>query len=104
MKAYFKKFNDSSNWVTGSIEGKSGIKFEAKLFDNGSQFGINNGRVSKLDIRVGNSSIISYDRGWVGDSEMASKCDMMKNEFNAIMELLENSPQRFTKENDDLPT
>ena len=52
----------------------NGIKFlySAKVFDVGSEFGINNGRISKLqvvkDIREDSwnwdNTIINYDRGW----------------------------------------
>lgn len=50
------------------------IKFlySAKVFDVGSEFGINNGRISKLQVvkDIGEDSwtwdntIINYDRGW----------------------------------------
>lgn len=47
IKAYFTKFDNKSNWVDGMV-GK--YNFQAKLFDTGSIFGINDGRVSKLAI------------------------------------------------------
>ena len=54
-------------WVKGNIDGK---EFSAKVFDEGSQFGIDEGRVSKLavwfdDIATGKRVwVITYDRGW----------------------------------------
>jgi hypothetical protein len=45
------------NWVEGNI-GKHG--FQAKVYDEGSDFGIDDGRVSKLSI----SGVCNYDRGW----------------------------------------
>ena len=42
--------------------------FEAKIYNIGSKFGINNGRVSKLSIRLIQEPktewIANYDRGW----------------------------------------
>ncbi len=47
------------NWV----EGKFGrFEFWAKVYAEPSDFGINGGRVSKLE--VGDSFYINYDRGW----------------------------------------
>lgn len=45
------------NWTSGTVDG---VKFEAKVFDLPSKFGINGGRISKL--QFGN---VIYDRGWV---------------------------------------
>jgi hypothetical protein len=52
--------------INGWVEGKAtgGITFCAKVFDKGSQYGINNGCISKLDIRQGRNIIVNYDRGW----------------------------------------
>lgn len=41
MKAKFIKFTKGDNWVSGVIEGEESITFEAKLFDEGSEYGIN---------------------------------------------------------------
>ncbi|MDR2531978.1 MAG: hypothetical protein LBC82_03960 [Oscillospiraceae bacterium] len=50
-----------SEWLEGRIDG---LKFYAKVYDFGSQFGINKGRVSKLTVVGLNGDIISFDRGW----------------------------------------
>ena len=47
-------------WVTGKV---NGYDFEAKVFDEGSDFGIKSGRVSKLWMRKGDETV-NYDRGW----------------------------------------
>jgi hypothetical protein len=53
------------NWVWGTIDG---YFFEAKVFATGSDYGIKNGRVSKLSIREDSRGdsvrFVSYDRGW----------------------------------------
>lgn len=101
IKAQFTKWESGTNWVSGTV-GK--YTFESKLFDEGSTFGIKNGRVSKLSIYDESvrmekkdffaACIVNYDRGW----DMKPKKEF-KPYYNAIMELLENSPKdRFTNE------
>ena len=45
------------NWQFGTI---GGIMFNAKVYDEPSDFGINNGKISKLWI----DGMANYDRGW----------------------------------------
>lgn len=96
--AYFTKFERGTNWCSGKI-GK--YNFEAKLFDEGSTFGIKNGRVSKLAIwdeeirqkeqNFFKSCIVNYDRGWdIKPNKEFMPC------FDAVMTLLENAPKRFS--------
>ncbi|MFV0529132.1 MAG: hypothetical protein ACK5MN_10490 [Lachnospiraceae bacterium] len=54
-----KKLRD--NWYEGHIEC---YRFQAKVYDTGSKFGINKGRVSKLSVRDDCGEVIGYDRGW----------------------------------------
>lgn len=55
-------------WIKGSFA-VDGICFsyEAKVFDEGSQFGINGGRISKLNVRTTFTvnTVMQYDRGWI---------------------------------------
>jgi hypothetical protein len=51
-----------TGWVSGVVT--DGATFCAKVFDNGSVFGIDDGRVSKLDIRKAGEILANYDRGW----------------------------------------
>lgn len=100
MKAEFTKFNKGENWVNGKV---GQYEFEAKLFDEGSSFGINDGRVSKLSIydekvrqekmNFFAACIVNYDRGW----DIKPKKEH-KEYFNAVMELLENAPKLFDEE------
>jgi hypothetical protein len=49
-------------WTKGNI---NGYEYEVKHFDEGSEFGINGGRISKLAIRDLNGRwVVNYDRGW----------------------------------------
>lgn len=61
----------SGGWVDGTI---NGYRFQAKVFDEPSRFGIHDGRTSKLMIwdeaerqrarNIFSASIMNYDRGW----------------------------------------
>lgn len=104
LTAVFTHFDNSSNWVHG-ICGE--YNFDAKLFDDGSQFGINNGRVSKLSIAKYNGSPdVNYDRGWdlhvlpmlrLGDKEGFDKCvniDGVKELESKAKEALQANPNK----------
>lgn len=95
MKARFTRFEKGDNWVEGFV---GRFVFEAKMFDEGSDFGINNGRVSKLFVREKlslhswDAVIISYDRGW----DVQPKPNTFASEvLDAILELCENAPKLF---------
>lgn len=50
-------------WVQGIVtDGKETYEFCAKVFDEKSIYGINNGRVSKLGVRYKTTPIINYDK------------------------------------------
>jgi hypothetical protein len=51
--------------VSGYLTRDSSYTFSAKVFDLGSHFGIDNGRISKLDLFHNGSSVAHYDRGWI---------------------------------------
>lgn len=69
-------------------------KFTAKLYDEPSDHGINNGRVTKLQIkkiRYGDPLCIAdYNRGWIIEPE-GEYIDI----FKEVLNLLESSPLRF---------
>jgi hypothetical protein len=88
MKAEFTEFNNDSPWVEGKVEN---YKFEAKIFDEGSEWGIEGGRVSKLTIANENDEwLVNYDRGWDIKPE-----EKYIEYYNAVMDLLENAPKRI---------
>lgn len=97
--ASFLDFKRNTNWVTGEVEfNHQEYTFSAKLFDTGSEFGIDKGRVSKLSIKRKGTGfmqwdgyIVNYDRGW--DIIPEKEEDVLI--FKTVMELLENSPKRF---------
>ena len=53
-------------WKEGVIgyEGKR-YKYYVKAYDEGSEFGIDGGRISKLDILRNGERVALYDREWI---------------------------------------
>ena len=84
-----------SGWIDGNIDG---FRFQAKVYDEGSVYGINEGRVSKLMIwdeakkqacgNIFKASILNYDRGW--DIKPATAAD--KDILCAVLEYLGGIP------------
>jgi len=78
-------------WIDGTIDS---FRFQAKVYDAGSRFGINDGRVSKLEIwnpdagGMVKGSIASYDRGW--DRKPAT--DEYQALYKAVLLYLEGLP------------
>ena len=48
-------------WTKGTI---NGFEFLIKHFDEGSVFGIDGGKISKLGIAKNGKAYACYDRGW----------------------------------------
>lgn len=56
-------------WHEGTIgipkDGNTRIAhYWVKSYKEGSEFGINGGKISKLMIRMGGETVADYDRGW----------------------------------------
>ena len=52
-------------WKKGSIKvGSSIIHYWVKCFEEGSQYGIEKGRISKLMLKRDGEIIANYDKGW----------------------------------------
>ncbi|EOV1115899.1 hypothetical protein ACOLYJ_002496 [Listeria monocytogenes] len=43
---------------------KTSVTFCVKHFEEPSEFGIDEGRISKLELRVKGKIVANYDRGW----------------------------------------
>lgn len=75
-----------SGWIDGKIDE---FRFQAKVFDVGSKFGINSGRVSKLAIwDQQRHSVTNYDRGWDVKPNNAEQKDILQ----ALLKYLETLP------------
>lgn len=68
-------------WEHGSYKNYT---FEAKVYEQGSQFGINQGRISKLQIKDDDKVVAHYDRGW----DIRPKLEH-KNDVKEIIDVLE---------------
>jgi len=52
-------------WTEGTIKTPTSlVRYWVKYFEEGSEFGIEGGRISKLMIRREDITIASYERGW----------------------------------------
>ena len=52
-------------WTNGVIKiDKTSVTFSVKHFEEPSEFGIDEGRISKLELRVKGKIVANYDRGW----------------------------------------
>lgn len=57
-------------WKEGTIGiptkdgGYKKVKYWIKVYEEPSEYGINEGRISKLTLRIGEEEVANYDRGW----------------------------------------
>jgi hypothetical protein len=61
-----KKTEDKAMWNKGSIKIENQtFTYSAKVYGEPSEdYGIEGGRISKLEIRLGDFPVARYDRGW----------------------------------------
>lgn len=60
LQNYFIDKRKTTGWASGKI---GGFAFEAKIYDEPSEYGINNGRISKLLLKQDGKEVFSFDRG-----------------------------------------
>lgn len=48
-------------WKKGNLDG---YVYEAKVYAEGSVYGIHGGKISKLQIKMDGQIVANYDRGW----------------------------------------
>lgn len=52
-------------WKEGAILIRGKVyKYQAKVYEEGSEYGIEGGRVSKVMIKHDGEIVVNYDRGW----------------------------------------
>lgn len=70
----------------GTMKVRNSIfKFWVKYFDEGSCYGINEGRISKLLLRRNGETVCNYDRGWdvhPVDEDTEIALEILKKEYN----------------------
>lgn len=76
--------DDQSHWIEGRIITMPGYSFHAKMYDEPSQFGIEGGMISKLDVRKDDQLVMRYDRGWARDPETAEHVEALHRIRNGL--------------------
>lgn len=75
-----------NGWKEGTMRVGSGIyHYWVKSYDEGSEFGIDGGRISKLMLKRKGEIVCNYDRGWdvkPVDEETEIALEIMRREFN----------------------
>jgi len=65
MEIRSKKALSGGTWIIGKEDHDGAeFKFEALVFETPSQYGIENGKISKLFITLAGETLVWYDRGW----------------------------------------
>ena len=83
-------------WLEGSVNRYPDYTFRAKVYDAGSVFRIEQGRISKLQVRCGDRVVMNYERGW--DQHPASRRDR-----NVLQEILAGFPGRQREQTSNEP-
>ncbi|HJI29630.1 MAG TPA: hypothetical protein OIL76_06230 [Veillonellaceae bacterium] len=65
-------------WAKGE---SNGMKYEVKHYDQGSEWGIDGGRISKLYIGKGGITLCAYERGW----DIHPKTEAAKKLYEALV-------------------
>lgn len=92
MEIEIHSYPKRTNWISGSIYHMEAYSFEAKLYNEGSQYGIDNGRVSKLTIKdLSDNIIVNYDRSW--DIEPSDTNEEYL--LDELVDYLEETPKRL---------
>jgi len=82
-----KARQNRAGWIEGTIDS---LRFQAKVYDEGSEFGINEGRVSKLWVcnEAQRQIIMCYERGW----DVSPKTAAERRLLEALLAYLEALP------------
>jgi len=73
-------------WKEGTLRVRNSVfKFSVKHFDEGSRYGIENGRILKLVLKRDGVTVCNYDRGWdvlLVDDDTETALEILKLEYN----------------------
>lgn len=64
QEEYRRLFKEGTIVIPFGKEESKIVHWWAKVYDEPSEYGINEGRVSKLMIKIDGVTTLSYDRGW----------------------------------------
>ena len=73
-------------WKEGAIKVRNSVfKFWVKHYDEGSCYGIDEGRISKVMLKRNGITVCNYDRGWdvlPVDEDTETALEILKLEYN----------------------
>ena len=73
-------------WKEGAIKVRNSVfKFWIKHYDEGSCYGIDEGRISKVMLKRNGITVCNYDRGWdvlPVDEDTETALEILKLEYN----------------------
>jgi len=84
--------NENSHWVSGRIITMPGYTFHAKVYAEPSTYGIDDGKISKLQVKKDGHEVINYDRGWDVRPETAEQKEAMQRIRNGLDDMPERKP------------
>lgn len=64
MKRANKIFHEGTIGIPQKDGSMKVAHYWVKAYEEGSEWGINGGRISKLSIRINETWVVNYDRGW----------------------------------------
>lgn len=74
-----------TGWLYGHLNAKPDHEVRVLAFTDGSSFGINNGRISKLEVSdPSDKTVVRYDRGWDLKPQTSEYRDLVKQIENAF--------------------
>lgn len=65
----------SDPYIDGSIDG---YDYSVKLYDQPSEYGVDGGRVSKMEVWRDGKLVVNYDRGWDVEPETDGEREIVK--------------------------
>jgi hypothetical protein len=77
-----KEKEDTTMWNEGTIRVMTGegkyitAHYWCKHFEEGSEWGIEGGRISKLQIKIEGKIVVNYDRGWDVEPDAGNEATM----------------------------
>jgi hypothetical protein len=84
--------SETDHWISGRVDGYT---FHAKVYDVGSDYGIDQGRISKLEVKHKGEQVMYYDRGWV-------EIPKTTKDYQALREIVKSFPEEGQKAKADL--
>lgn len=99
LEINFNVDKENDLWINGNVStnGKE-YRINAKVFLDGSEFGIDNGQISKLFIvdKSTNKTIVNYDRGWETKPDKSFE-PIYAEIIKALVEFRNNNPYEITE-------